>query len=229
LFVALNSLDHSEIDFARRWWQDRPEELADFRREHGLNQGPVVFFLSRLLPANRADLLIQATAALVSEFPALKTVIIGNGQPEKERLVSLAAQAGVAGNVIFQDGIYDEMRLAPWFLSANLVCYPANMGLSLLHSFWYGVPVVTHRNLDIQGPEVAALEHGVNGLSYDYGNVASLAGAMRQIITDERLRESMSHAARRTVENRFTIPRMVDGLEAAIRYANNSSSVGCKK
>jgi hypothetical protein len=49
-----------------------------------------------------------------------------------------------------------------------------------------------------------------------------MTGALRQIVTDPALRTSMSHAARRTVEQRFTIPRMVDGLEAAIRYASST-------
>ncbi len=222
LFVALNSLDHSEIESARGWWQERPDNLAHFRCDQGLDAGPVILFLSRLLPENRADLLIMATAQLAREIPGLKTVIIGSGEPEKERLNALAAREGIARNIIFQDGIYDEIKLAPWFLSADLVCYPANMGLSLIHAFWYGLPVVTNGNLDVQGPEVVALEHGVNGLSYDYGNLTSLVDAMRQIVTNESMRESMSQAARRTVEDRFTIPRMVDGLEAAIRYAGKS-------
>jgi glycosyltransferase involved in cell wall biosynthesis len=118
--------------------------------------------------------------------------------------------------------------LAPWFLSADVVCYPANMGLSLLHAFWYGVPVVTHTKLDIQGPEVFAFEHGVNGLSYELNNLASLVDSLRQLLTDDAKRKEMSQAARRTVEGRFTIPRMVDGLEAAIRYAYNSAAAAPK-
>jgi hypothetical protein len=34
----------------------------------------------------------------------------------------------------------------------------------------------------------------------------------------------MSQAARRSVETKHTIPRMVDGLEAAIRYAYSTAS-----
>jgi glycosyltransferase involved in cell wall biosynthesis len=81
---------------------------------------------------------------------------------------------------------------------------------------------VTSDNLASQNPEVVALEHGVNGLLYEHGNVASLASAIRQIVMDKSLAESMSAAARSVVENRFTIAKMVDGLEAAIRFAHRS-------
>jgi glycosyltransferase involved in cell wall biosynthesis len=164
--------------------------------------------------------LIEATALLAGEMPGLKTVIIGNGPAERERLKALAAEMNADASIVFLDGIYDETRLAPWFLSAKVFCYPANMGLSLLHSFWYGLPVVASDRLDLQGPEAAALEHGINGLNYEHGRVASLIDALRQIITNETLRRSLSQGARRTVDGRFTIPRMVDGMEAAIRYAH---------
>jgi glycosyltransferase involved in cell wall biosynthesis len=222
LFVAINCLDHEEIVAARQWWEDRPHELADFRRQQGLDAGPTVLFVSRLQPANRVDLLILALAELVREIPTLKIAIIGSGAEVKQRLTRLAAEVAPPGSVIFSEGIYDERRLAAWFLSADVFCYPQNVGLSLIHALWYGLPVVTSDNLASQNPEVVALEHGVNGLLYEHGNVASLASAIRQIVMDKSLAESMSAAARSVVENRFTIAKMVDGLEAAIRFAHRS-------
>jgi glycosyltransferase involved in cell wall biosynthesis len=219
LFVALNSLDNQEIDQARQWWLDRPEELSRFRAEQGIDAGPMILFVSRLQPANRVDLLIEATAILVREIPTLKTVIIGNGAAEKAVLEKQAASLGITNAVMFQDGIYDERKLAPWFLSADVFCYPSNIGLSLLHALWYGLPVVTTDNLSVQNPEIVALENEVNGLTYEHENVSSLASQLRRILCDVKLRRSLSEAARRSVEGRFTIRNMVDGLESAIRYA----------
>lgn len=225
LFVALNSIDHADIDQAREWWINRPSQLAHFRQEQAIDAGPLVLFVSRLQPANRVDLLIQATVQLAKEIPGLKCAIIGNGAAEKGRLQALARQEEAGDSVVFLDGVYDEMKLAPWFLSADVFCYPANVGLSLLHALWYGLPVVTSDNRAVQNPEFIALEHGVNGLTYQHGSVSSLADALRKIINCASLRRSMSDAARRTVEDRFTIRNMVDGLEAAIRYANQQRQV----
>jgi glycosyltransferase involved in cell wall biosynthesis len=221
-FVALNSLDHSEMVEAREWWLARPEQLDKFRKQHRIDGGPMLLFVSRLHADNRVELLIQATARLAQEFPGLKTVIIGNGAGEKARLQAVARENGATGSVVFLGGIYDEWKLAPWFVSAAVFCYPANVGLSIIHAFWYGVPIVTSDYRAIHNPEFVALEHGVNGLTYQHLNLDAMTGALRQIVTDPALRTSMSHAARRTVEQRFTIPRMVDGLEAAIRYASST-------
>lgn len=219
LFVALNSLDHVEICQARDAWQENSVALPKFREENGIAEGPVILFVSRLMPANRIDLLIRATADLAREMPGLKTVVIGNGDEEKLRLEQLAFELGVADNVKFRDGIYDEFELAPWFLSSDVYCYPANIGLSLIHALWYGLPVVTSDNIDSQNPEIFALRDGVNGLLYQHENLSSLVTVLRAILADAERRTKMSEAARKTVEDRFTIPRMVDGLEAAVRYA----------
>jgi glycosyltransferase involved in cell wall biosynthesis len=223
-FVALNSLDHTPIEEARRCWLERPDQLDKFRKEHRIHGGPVILFVSRLHPKNRVDLLVRATTALAPEISGLKTVIIGNGPAEKARLEALARETGAADRVIFQNGIYDELKLAPWFLSASAFCYPAHVGLSLIHALWYGLPVVTSDNLAAQNPEVVALENNVNGLLYEHGSVNSLAAALRSILTNDDLRSAMSQAARRSVEDRFTISKMVDGLEAAIRYAVSTRS-----
>jgi glycosyltransferase involved in cell wall biosynthesis len=222
-FVALNSLDHTPIDEARRCWLERPDQLARFRQEHKIEGVPVILFVSRLHPNNRADLLIRATAALAAEMPGLKTVIIGNGNAERARLEAIAGETGAADRVIFQNGIYDELELAPWFLSASVFCYPAHIGLSLIHALWYGLPAVTSDNLAAQNPEIVALEDGVNGLFYRHGDVQSLTGALRKILTNEGRRSEMSAAARRSVEDKFTTSRMVDGLEAAIRFAHSTA------
>jgi glycosyltransferase involved in cell wall biosynthesis len=222
-FVALNSLDQAPMEEARRCWLDRPDQLEKFRQEHKIHGGPVILFVSRLHANNRVDLLIRATAALAAEVPGLKTVIIGNGAAEKARLEALARETGATDRVIFQDGIYDELKLAPWFLSASIFCYPAHAGLSLIHALWYGLPVVTSDNRAAQNPEVVALENNVNGLFYEHGNVDSLAAALRSILMNDERRAVMSQAARRSVEDKFTIPKMVDGLEAAIRYAHSTT------
>jgi glycosyltransferase involved in cell wall biosynthesis len=218
LFVALNSIDHTEIEAACRWWQNHPHELASFRREHGLD---VVLFVSRLQPANGVDLLIESIVPLSRGFPGVKVVILGNGAAERARLGAIARRERAGEHIVFVDGVYDEMKLAPWFLSAKLFCYPANVGLSLIHALWYGLPVVTGDKLESHNPEIVALEHGINGLMYPHGSREALVEALRTILSDESLRASMSQAARQKVEKRFTVSQMVDGMEAAIRFAHS--------
>lgn len=217
VFVALNSLDQTPIQAARKAWLDDPDKLQAFRRDNDLIDGPIVLFVSRLDPDDRVDMLLEAAVKLSGAYPALKVVIIGSG-PDEQRLRTLADRLGISSRVRFVGAIYDENRLAPWFLSADVFCYPANIGLSVLHAFGYGLPVVTSNAIETHNPEIEAVQHEVNGLMYRDGDVSAMADALRRIIDDRELRSRMSQAALETVLSRFTLKNMVDGMEAAVRY-----------
>jgi glycosyltransferase involved in cell wall biosynthesis len=218
VFVAINSIDQMPVRAARDQWLARADELAAFRRSHAVGDGPVLLFVSRFDPANRLDLLMHAVAVLSPRFPSLKAVLVGRGEPEGARIRGLAAQLGIADRILFAGPIYDEMALAPWFLCADLFCYPANIGLSLLHAFGYGLPVVTSDKAESQNPEIEALRNGINGLTYRHGDDHSLAEMLARALDDRPLRVQLAAGALATVTERFTVPRMVDGMERAIRF-----------
>jgi len=221
VFVAPNAIDQTPIAEARLTWLADPQRLARFCDEHDLRDRPMLLFVSRLDPRNRCELLIEATAELRKQFPRLVTVFIGNGSEERTRLQELADQLSIGDGVRFLGGIYDEMGLAPWFLSADAFVYPANIGLSILHAFGYGVPVVTSDAVEQQNPEIVALRHESNGLLYRDGSVPDLVAAIARLLENRELRSRMSAAAMKTAEVEFTVPRMVDGFVAAIEYCQS--------
>lgn len=218
VFVALNAIDQSPIQAARADWVDRPERIAGFRKEQGLGDAPVLLFVSRLEEANRVDLLIEAQAKLSKAFPSLVVAIIGKG-PDRERLESLAAERGLTERVRFLGAIYDEEISAPWFMVSTAFCYPANIGLSILHGMGYGLPVVTSARVEAQNPEIEALRDGENGFFYRDGDVDDLAAKLEILLTDHDLRSRLSQAAHATATERFSLGNMVDGYVDAVRYA----------
>ena len=100
-----------------------------------------------------------------------------------------------------------------------MFCYPSNLGLSVLHAFGYGLPVVTGDREDLNPPEWAAVNSGVNGLYFDEGDVASLASALEAVLEDSAARPAMGREARKTALEVYTLDAMVGGLREAIRYA----------
>ncbi len=216
VFVALNALDQTPIQRARRAWLESPGRLDAWRREHDLADRPVVLFVSRLEPDNRVDLLIDAAKALVARRDDLRVIIVGKG-PDEGRLRAHAEHAGLAKHVLLPGAIYDEEQLAAYFLSATCFCYPRNIGLSILHAFGYGVPVVTGDDLDSHNPEIEALRPGENGLLYKDGDADDLARALGALIDDPALARRLGEEALRTATHTFTLSNMVDGFEAAIR------------
>ncbi len=218
VFVALNSLDQTPIRAARDAWLADPARLRAFQAEHGLEGAQTVLYVSRFHPANRVDLLVRAAAALAPRFPRLRVVLVGKGPGEQETR-ALAESLGVADRVRFLGAIYDEHALAPWFLSSQVFCYPANIGLSILHAFGYGLPVITSDRREQQNPEIESLRHNENGLTYADGSAEALTEAIAAILSDPDLQARLSAGAVATVEERFSLPRMVDGMVEAIRYA----------
>ncbi len=218
IFVALNALDQRPIQAARQAWLEQPGRLAAFRRDHGIADGPVVLYVSRIKPENRVDLLVRAAALLRDRHPHLRVVIVGAGG-DLDGLKELTEAQGLADTVWFTGAIYDEMALAPWFLSADAFCYPANVGLSLLHAFGYGLPVITTDRNDLQNPEVEALEPGRNGLVYRHGDAEALACELARLFSDRGLRDRLAAEAHVTAAQRFNLRTMVDGIEQAIRYS----------
>lgn len=218
-FIALNSLDQDPIQTQRDLYKRSPDLLDAFRREHDLVGKRVVLFVSRLYESNRVELLLRATAQLRPHIPGLVTAIVGTG-PDLDRLKSVAEQLGIADAVRFPGAIYEESKIAPWFLASDLFCYPNNIGLSILHAMGYALPVVTSDATDAQNPEIEALVPGENGDIYSDGNVDSLTEKIRGVLIDPALRKRMSDHALATATTGFSLNRMVDGFESAIRYAN---------
>lgn len=215
--VALNALDQRPIQAARASWLSSPERLLDFQQKHGLEQGPVVLFVARLEQQRRLELLFEAAGRLKAKYPGIKVVVIGKGE-YRDQLEEAARSLGVEDRVIFTGAIYDEQAIAPWFLSATVFGFPMNIGLSILHAFGYGLPVVTSDQVASQNPEVAALEPGKNGFFYKHGDVESLAEALSKVF-EQAPSGALSRGAHATATEVFTCERMVEGMASAVRYS----------
>lgn len=225
IFVALNSMDQNAMDAAVAHWTQDPGRLPEWQRQQQLQDVPYVLFISRITPKVRADLLIDALAIARKSQPDLQLVIIGSG--DTQPLLEHARRAGVEAALRVIGPIYDEEQLAPYFLSAKLLAYPAAIGLSLIHAFTYGLPVVTDDNLPNHNPEIEALHPGQNGLLYHAGDPADFARAIVQVVQNSALRQQMSAAARSTAITEFTLARCVAGYLDAIQlraFANPPES-----
>lgn len=218
VFVAPNTMDQTDIQAARARCLERPQRLPEFRAANGVPGGPIVLFCSRLEKANGVEALIRAHALLLARRPDARLVIIGQG-PDQLRLRRLTLRLKLQERVLFLGAVYGQRELAPWFLAASVFCYPTNIGLSLLHAFGYGLPVVTSDKLDAQNPEIEALHDGKNGLLYRDGDVADLAAVLERILDDPALGRRLGAEARRTALEDYPVANMVRGLHDALLAA----------
>ena len=168
-----NGLDQDLIEAAKGRWPD--EKLAAWARDKGLSGKTVLLSCARLVEKNRFDQMIDSLPALAARHEDLVWCVIGTGDQDAS-LRERAEQKGVADHIVWVGELYGEDDLAPWFLSSRLLVHPGAIGLTLMHGFGYGLPVITHDNLAFQMPEIAAFEDGVNGALFRENDPESLLG-----------------------------------------------------
>jgi glycosyltransferase involved in cell wall biosynthesis len=173
MHVVYNSLDHDLQLALRKSFDETTRDSV--RRELGVAADHrLLVSVGRLNRPKRYGELIEAVARARADGARLRLVLIGDG-PERGALESVARQLGEQDRVLFMGACYDERRLAGIISSADLFVVPGDIGLSCIHAFAYGVPVITHDNLDTQNPEVEAIRPGRNGDLYREHDVEDLA------------------------------------------------------
>ena len=211
-----NGLDQRRIDRVRAGWDEA--RLGAWRHANELAGRTVLLSCTRLDPKNRLELMMQALPAVARARPDVIWCLVGGGT-EAEPLRSLARDLSVQGHVRFVGELYDEENLAPWFLSAQALVHPGAIGLSLLHAFGYGLPVVTNGNAAWHGPEFAAFENGLTGRTFREGDADDLARTLIDLLQNPRTLEPMRAHVLEIVRERFNVDVMVERFVATAKQA----------
>lgn len=206
IHVISNSLDYDKQRKARE------AVLADPATARvGLPDKPYFLTVSRLVDSVALEHAIGALAMLDVDTAL---VVVGEG-PKREALEEQARVLGVDAR--FCGAIYDEVVLARLFLGAQAVVSPGKVGLLAMHALAYGAPIITHDDLDHQMPEVEAIEPGLTGAFFRYGDIEDLARQMRLVLEnteEDRLRCRVAGIAR--LERGYTPQAQVGYITAAL-------------
>lgn len=213
VFAAGNTIDSREIDRAVNLWSQ--PKLDEFRKINKVDGVPLLLFCSVLRPKTELDLLLKALSEACLRKVEWKLVVVGDGVM-REPYQKLAERLGVDGRILWLGTMFEQDSLAPWFLSSDCLIYPGSIGLSLLHAFGYGLPVLTHDNKHNHGPEFEALQPEINGLLFKEGDSGDLAKKILRVLESDELRKSLSHHAWLTSHETYTMGRMVENFKAAI-------------
>lgn len=219
IFVAPNSLDERPMQERAAELRKHPEDLRTFQRREGLSGTSLILFVSRLQAGNRLDLLCSALPRIIGQVPSARVGIIGSGDGERRRLQEMCDRLGVSPYVRFLGPIYAESALAPWFMTARVLCYPENLGLTALHSLAYGLPVVCGDDLRWHNPEAEAVIDGESGRLFRRGDAEDLARILVEVLTNEDQRCRLSVGALKMIAERYNLANMTVNMMAAMRAA----------
>jgi L-malate glycosyltransferase len=149
-------------------------------------------------PVKNHPLFLRAAARLVTAFPTLELVLVGDG-PLRPSLERLAEQCCLGGRVRF----LGDRRDIPAVLAALDVSvvpsFSESLSNAIVESMAAGVPVVATR---VGGnPEV--VRHGETGLLVPVDDEEALVGAIEDLLSQPELRRKCGRQARELARARF--------------------------
>jgi glycosyltransferase involved in cell wall biosynthesis len=177
--------------------------------------GPhMVFACRQLFPRKGIRFLLEAGAALKSQFPDLKIVLAGDGF-ERPELARLAADLGIASDVTFL-GWVPNVELPQYYRAAAVSVIPSleeGFGIPAAEAMGCEVAVVAS---DAGGlPEV--VENGVTGIVVPRGDAKALAQAIGSLLADPQRRRTMGQAGRERALRLFDWDRSAQQFEEIYR------------
>ncbi len=202
-----NGLDQRKIDSESEKWNSEKLEVWK-RNQYGISNTIDIITLGRL-EHGKYEILLDALEILRDKNFPVSCCIIGNG-PAMSNLCSIVEDKGLGNLVYFVGAIHEDEILAPYLLSAKILVHPTAVGLSIMHCFGYGLPIITHNKYEAHGPEIIAFENNVNGLSFQYMDTADLAKKVEYLLSNENLLESFSSNALSVVRTKYNTDIMAE-------------------
>lgn len=181
-----------------------------------IDGGPDVLAVGRLVPKKGFDLLVRAAGELRVRHPDLSVEIVGDG-PEASSLAQLVDDLGLGATVALlgprpHDWVLERMT------RMRVLCLPARVATDGDRD---SMPVVLKEAMARGAPVVATAVAAIPELVDDSvgrlvapDDPAALAGALAEVLGDERLTRSLGEAGRARVEERFTLAGEVARLRA---------------
>ena len=206
VFATGNTIDQKPIKQA----------MCDYDGADMFDGHPGVLCCSVLREKVKLDLAIRALTD--HKLKDVRLAVIGDG-PKKDDYMRLAEETGVAERIVWIGATRDQKQMAPWFLSAKAFVYPGAVGLSILHSMSYGLPVVVHDNAEHQMPEYEIMEDGLTGFCFQENDAGDLAAKLAKVINDRGLRSKMSEYCKTVAYEKYSMSQMVANFCEAIEAA----------
>jgi glycosyltransferase involved in cell wall biosynthesis len=188
-----------------------PAEIAAFRAEHSLGDGPLVLYVGRFVAEKGVDVLLEAWRSVATAT----LVLVGDGP------LALRA-AGTPGVRVI--GTVPRDRLAAAYASAEFAVLPSiptprfrePWGLVCNEAMHQGRPMIVS---DAVGAAAAGLvRDGETGLVVPAADAGALAGAIGSLLAEDALRRRLGAAARDAVSS-FTPDAMAAAFGRALAAA----------
>ena len=172
-------------------------------------EGPLIGSVGRLDPVKDLPTLLKSFASVLSELPAARLAVVGDG-PMKGELESTARALRIDHAVAWlgrRDDIPALLRYFDIFVQSSLF---EGMSNTILEAMASGLPIIASRT----GGNGDLVAEGENGFLFEVGDAPALTQAIRRYLLDLSLRNAHALESRRRALKHFDISLMAE------RYAD---------
>jgi len=199
-----------------------PDQRRELRRRLRLpDDRPIVLFVGVMMPDKQPHVLLDAWLDMRRSTGIASTLVfVGATDPGLyelgdrlgAHLRTVAAASGFGADVHF---VSPTAAIEDYFRAADVFAMPSvreGLPIVLLEAMACGLPVVASC---LPGSTDTMIESGVSGLLLPPGDPVAWADALATMLRDPVKAASMGAAARRTVEDRYTIEAVAEQWLAA--------------
>jgi phosphatidylinositol alpha-1,6-mannosyltransferase len=196
------------------------------RAELGIGERPLVVCVSRLMARKGQDTLIRALPAIRARVPGTRLLCVGGG-PERSALQRLAAECGVADDVLFT-GSVPMAELPRYYRAGDVFAMPCRsriggldvegLGMVFLEASACGLPVIVG---DSGGAPDTVLD-GETGHLVDPHSTGAVAERVGALLADPAAAARMGQRGREWVTTAWSWERTMSAFAAAFARAGDS-------
>ena len=219
IFRAQNALDTTNITRDVKKWNS---EIKFKKQELGIDNAKVALFIGGIEKRKRINNLIQAITEVNHKGIEAKTLIVGDG-PDVDWVKEKMTEADRRNTIFAGTHISDAVL---YLLMSDVIVLPAQGGLSINHAFACSKPFIGTRECVSGGDSIYDyVKDGHNGYVVAENDTDALSDKLFSLFSDDTLYMKLCSGALET-STRLDIPNMVDGIEAAIKYAARPDNAG---
>ncbi|MBD1262678.1 glycosyltransferase family 4 protein [Maribacter polysiphoniae] len=198
LIPIYNSLDYENQLVVRK-----KLTASNIFKIHFKNNDPVLIYIGRIQKSKKVDLLIDAIKILREDGILCNLIIIGE-DIDNNGIPNLVKKNKLTDCVWFYGPCYDENEIGELLYNSDVCITPGLIGLTTLHAFTYGTPIITSNDFSNHGPEFEAIESGINGEFFKKDDLKDLCSKIESWINlGSKKREQIRLNAYNVIDKKY--------------------------
>lgn len=221
----------AEVTKAPRWMhrkrlvglQNSSVRADDCRCDHGGSVGLDLIYVGRWEPEKKVAKLVEEFVAVVEDLPAKARLILVGGGSEEAVIREHFGPWIANGRVVLKGWIWDSESLYTLYQGSAFSVCPGYVGLNVIQSFAYGVPMIVSRD-EPHSPEIAVCREGHNTLYFDGAREGTLGARLVEAYAELDQWAARREAICADIRKNWTVENMAGRFAGLIQGVGKQQS-----